>query len=80
MIKPRPSMPMRALGATSQWFNIVFFNGEDETISARCHREQRFKLERFINSLFMEQDHCKVSHLAELDRARALAKRYKHEP
>lgn len=80
MIKTRPSRPMRALGATSQWFNIVFLNGEDETISARCHREKRVKLEKLINSLFREADHCKMSHLAELERARALAKRYRNEP
>jgi hypothetical protein len=80
MVNTRPSRPMRALGATSQWVNIVFLRGEDETISARCHREKRVKLEKFIDKIFRDPSHCRDSHLAELYRARTLAKRFSNEP
>jgi hypothetical protein len=41
----------------------------DETISARCYRQQWRRAERFVNALFNDPNHCRNAYLSERKRA-----------
>ncbi len=73
MINLRPSYPHRALDATSQWANVVLFNGDaNESISGRAYRSG-WKAEKLINAVFFfEPEHCRNAYLSDLARAYAL--------
>jgi hypothetical protein len=76
MIDPTPRF-QKVLDALSQLGNVCwpFWSHTDttanESISGRCHREQR-AFRRAIDAffrLFGDYDHCRNSHYADLDRA-----------
>lgn len=48
-----------------QTVNALFGGSPDETISARIHRNQWKKTERFVNWLFSDENHCKGSYESE---------------
>lgn len=58
----------------SAFFNVWWFNGNpDESISARCWREERKTAIKWIDRVFFwETDHCKNAHLIDYDHAREL--------
>lgn len=51
--------------AVDQTVNALFGGSPDETISARIHRNQWKKTERFVNWLFSDPNHCKDSYESE---------------
>ena len=68
----------KSLDALSQWANVTFFpkhfeTTSDESISGRAHR-MNWPIERWIDLLFspFEQDHCRLSYEADLERAQNL--------
>ncbi|MDH0100120.1 hypothetical protein N7320_02170 [Stutzerimonas stutzeri] len=66
---------LRALDAVSQLLNVLLFNGEsNHSISGDAYRFRRERLRRLIDWLFspFEPDHCRASHLADLERAKSL--------
>jgi len=65
----------RLFDATSQFFNVLVFNGEaNHSISSDAYRYNRKRLEWAIDLLFspIERDHCRLSHYAEVRRAEQL--------
>lgn len=44
--------------AEDQAWNVVLNGHPDETISARAHRTNSPRLERFVNWLFNDKNHC----------------------
>lgn len=52
--------------ALDQLANTLLGGMADETISARAHRGQHRKLERFINWLFRDEHHCTTAYISEL--------------
>jgi len=54
----------------SQFFNVLVFNGHpDESISARCWREDR-EIYKVINKIFFwEDNHCRNAHMMDINRA-----------
>ncbi len=65
--------------AFSQLLNVLLLARHKETtanesVSGRAHRSGWKKTEWTINLLFrwMEKDHCRVAHMADVARARAL--------
>lgn len=68
---------MRVLAVCSQGVNVLLFCGhQNDTISSRCHREQRHAARRFIDLVFSlyEKEHCKKSHENDIAWAKALIK------
>lgn len=59
-----------------QWINTWFGGMADETISARAHRKEWVRVERFINFLFRDEHHCLGAYLSELKRTQ-LPKEYR---
>lgn len=57
--------------ALDQWVGTCLRKGHmaDETISAWAHREQHKRIERAINWLFRDPDHCAKAYLSEMDGA-----------
>lgn len=71
----------RLIDATSQWFNVLLFNGEaNYSISGDAHRLHRPRLRAFIDALMapFEADHCRNAYLADI--ARALRLLEQHNP
>lgn len=59
--------PTRVLIAVDQLFAVVLFGTmPDETISAMAHRRQWRKLERLINWVFRDENHCAKAYISEL--------------
>lgn len=59
--------PKRVLIALDQLFAVVLFGTmPDETISAMAHRRGWKRLERFINWLFQDDNHCAMAYVAEM--------------
>lgn len=52
--------------AEDQAWNTLADGWADETISARVHREQRNRWERFINWSFSDQNHCAQAYVSEM--------------
>lgn len=54
--------------AFDQLFAVILFGCmPDETISAMAHRRQWKRLERCINWLFRDPDHCAQAYISEMD-------------
>lgn len=68
----RRSYGKRLLDATSQFINVMIFNGDpDESMSGRVYRTQRKPLIAIIDTLFFWQEfHCRGAYLQDLDRAK----------
>lgn len=50
-----------------QFINVIFGGWANETISARCYREKRKFLNKFIDSLFFWQNkHCENAYHSEI--------------
>lgn len=67
----------RLFDATSQWFNVLIFNGEPNfSMSGDAYRFNRRRFRAFVDFLFswMEKDHCRLAHEADIQRAKALLK------
>jgi len=70
----------RLIDATSQWFNVLLFDGEaNHSISGDAYRFGRVRLEQAIDGVFVrlpfglaESDHCRKSHEADVARAESL--------
>ena len=60
----RPSRLVRLGDATSQWLNVLLFNGApNHSVSGDAYRYKRENLRRFIDWVFVwDPDHCRVSH------------------
>jgi len=61
--------------ATSQWFNVLIFNGDsNHSISGDAYRFRRERLRKFIDWLASpwEKDHCKVSYENDVSKAAKL--------
>lgn len=59
----------------SQSTNVILFNGHpDESISARCHREKRFRCIDVIDFIF-GYGHCWSAHRIDLAHAEEILKR-----
>lgn len=59
---------LKVLIAIDQLINTLTFGAPDETISARAYRNDWVTLERLINFLFRDKDHCKNAFFSELER------------
>lgn len=73
----RPSRGYRLFVATSQWFNVLIFNGDPNfSMSGDAYRFNRKRFKAFVDWLFRwsEQDHCRLAHKAEIQRAKDLLK------
>jgi hypothetical protein len=73
----RTSRGYRLFDATSQWFNVLIFDGDPNfSMSGDAHRFNRSRFKAFVDFIFrkMEQDHCKLAHEADIQRARDLLK------
>ncbi|HEY7805264.1 MAG TPA: hypothetical protein VIC30_12645 [Orrella sp.] len=66
----------RLADATSQWLNVLFWDGEaNHSISGDAYRFKRVRLQRVIDWVFEqfgEHEHCLGSYLADLERAKKL--------
>ena len=60
---------IRIAASISQMGNAVLLGGwPDETISGRMHREKRRIPKGIINTIFfVQEDHCRSSHLADIE-------------
>jgi hypothetical protein len=61
--------------ATSQWLNVLIFNGDpNHSVSGDAYRYNRVKLRRFIDILFapFEEDHCRKAYENDVSKARYL--------
>lgn len=61
--------------ATSQWFNVLIFNGDpNHSVSGDAYRFKRVRLQRFIDGLFSpwESDHCRKAYEHDVHKARRL--------
>lgn len=58
----------QVLIAIDQLVNTLAGGFADETLSARAYREKRTVLECFINTLFLDGNHCLDSYLSEQQR------------
>lgn len=70
-------LAVRLLAVCSQGFNVLLFRGhQNDTISSRCHREQRHGAQRVIDGVLkpFEADHCRKSHENDIAWAQALIK------
>lgn len=65
--------------AIDQLVNTLAGGYADETISARAHRSKWVFVEKFINLLFLDRNHCKDSYVSEIDRMQ-LPKDYLNGP
>lgn len=71
----RPSRVFRLLDATSQWFNVLIFNGDPNySMSGDAYRFERKRFGAFVDWLFSwyEKEHCKNAHFSDVQRARDL--------
>lgn len=69
----------RLIDATSQWLNVLIFNGDpNHSISGDAYRLNRPRLERFIDTLFalIEDHHCYKSYRADVYRAHCLVQEH----
>ena len=66
---------LRMAVAVDQMANALFGGSEDETLSARTHRNQWTRAEALINKIFGDPEHCRNSYLSELERAKKYAER-----
>jgi hypothetical protein len=55
--------------AIDQLANTLVGGMADETISARAHRNEWTVLERFINTIFFDKNHCRDAYNSEKLRA-----------
>jgi len=66
----------RLADATSQWLNVLIWNGEaNHSVSGDAYRFKRVKLQRSIDWVFErfgEHEHCLGSYLADVERAKQL--------
>ena len=53
--------------AIDQLANSVFGGYADETLSARAYRTNS-PLQKYINAIFFDRNHCRESYMAEIDR------------
>lgn len=61
------SYPKRILIAIDQFFAVLLFGTmPDETISAMAHRRQWKRMERVINWIFRDPDHCAKAYISEM--------------
>lgn len=70
----------RLIDATSQWSNVLLFNGEaNYSISGDAYRLNRPRLRAAIDMLMrpIETDHCRKSYLADIERAAKLLEQHK---
>ena len=61
----KPSRLTRLGDATSQWLNVLIFNGDPNySISGDAYRFKRERLRRIIDWIFhpWEPEHCRTSH------------------
>lgn len=57
----------RILIAADQFFAVLLFGTmPDETISAMAHRRQWKRMERVINWIFRDPDHCAAAYVSEM--------------
>ena len=73
----RPSRGYRLFDATSQRVNVLVFNGDPNfSMSGDAYRFNRKRFRAFVDWLFswMEQNHCKLAHEADIQRAKDLLK------
>jgi hypothetical protein len=54
--------------ALDQLINAMFGGMADETISARVYRNNWTLVEKFINLIFWDSEHCKKSYESEMKR------------
>ena len=55
--------------ALDQAANALLGGWPDETLSARCYRERRYRAEAFIDWVFFTQPHhCRAAHESEIER------------
>jgi len=67
----------RLFDATSQWLNVLVFNGEaNYSMSGDAYRYKRTWFMRLVNFLFswMEKEHCRLAYEADIQRAKNLLK------
>ena len=67
----KPSRLTRLGDATSQWLNVLIFNGDPNySISGDAYRLRRDGLRAIIDVLFwFDPDHCRQSYLNDLRKA-----------
>lgn len=57
----------RVLIAIDQFFAVLLFGTmPDETISAMAHRRQWKRMEKVINWIFRDENHCAEAYVAEM--------------
>jgi len=74
----------RLADASSQFFNVLFYNGEpNHSVSGDAYRYNRIRTQKFIDwfflKLFKEEQHCKASHLNDVARGCELCKETKND-
>lgn len=65
--------------ATSQWFNVLLFNGDpNHSVSGDAWRFKRERLRRFIDWVCSpwEDDHCFKAHLKDVQKATRLSQEW----
>lgn len=75
----RPHRLIRIGDSLSQFLNTLFLDGDaNESISGRSHREGWTRAVAFINRLlsWLEDDHCRRAHEADVARAHEWARRF----
>jgi hypothetical protein len=68
--------------ATSQWFNVLIFNGDpNHSVSGDAWRFKRERTRKVIDFVFrpFEKDHCYRAHLQDVRKATKLAQEWNND-